>query len=381
MTRPLRVLIVEDSQDDAELMLHELRRSGYDPVHRRVENEKEMREAVSQESWDVVLADYTLPQFSGGTALAMLRKSGLDLPFIIVSGTIGEDTAVAAMKAGAHDYIIKTKLGLLVPAVERELREAQGRHECRQAEADLAAHTKEIEVLNQRIAEERAELATFHDLVTHDVSNFSMALLSIVERLLLRVDGPLTPSQEDLLRRANRQGLVVSRLAENAKLFARIRRQGLETAREPVFLAEAIRRAVETVHAMHFDREFRVDVDCLPGLSVLAVPFLENAFLNLLDNAVRHAAKEKETNPVIRVRVYEQNDQVHVTFRNGARLEDEVRRHLFERYTRGPRSTGSGLGLAVVREIVEGLGGRIWAANVGGSASDHLEIVVSLPRS
>jgi len=378
---PLRVLIVEDSEDDALLMLHELRRGGYDPRHRRVETEKQMREAVAGEEWDVVLADYSLPRFSGGNALAMLRKSGIDIPFIIVSGAIGESTAVAAMKAGAHDYVMKTNLSRLGPAVEREIREAGVRRERRAADAELGIRTKAIEVLNQRLDDERAELATFHDLVTHDVSNFSMALLAIVERLLDKADGPLTPRQEDLLKRANRQGLGVSRLAENAKMFARLRRQGLPADRQPMILGEAIGRAVETVQAMHFDKEFRVQVDCAADLSVPAIPFLENAFLNLLDNAVRHAAREKEKDPVIKVKVYEHNEQIHVTFRNGARLEDEVRRHLFERYTKGPRSTGSGLGLAVVREIVEGLGGKIWAANVGGAATDHLEIVLSLPRS
>jgi signal transduction histidine kinase len=377
----LRVLIVEDSESDAELMLHELRLGGYAPDHRRVETEKGMREAVVAGDWDVVLADYSLPQFSGGNALAMLRKSGLDIPFIIVSGAIGEATAVAAMKAGAHDYIMKSNMARLVPAVEREIREAGVRRERHATEAELHVHTKEIEVLNQRLDDERAELATFHDLVTHDVSNFSMAMLGIVERLLARSDGPLTESQEALLRRANRQGLVVSRLAENAKLFARLRRQGLMAERQPLLVGETLQRAVETVEAMHFDKKFQIHIDCPRDLSILGVPFLENAFLNLLDNAVRHAALEKEPDAIVRVKVFEHNDQVHVTFRNGARLEDEVRRHLFERYTKGPRSTGTGLGLAVVREVIEGLGGRIWAANLGGPEADHLEIVVSLPRT
>jgi signal transduction histidine kinase len=285
------------------------------------------------------------------------------------------------MKAGAHDYIMKSHLHRLVPAVDRELREAKIRQERRTADAELLAHTKEIEVLNQRLDEERDELATFHDLVTHDVSNFSMALMGIVERLLTRADGPLNERQEALLRRANRQGLVVSRLAENAKLFARVRRQGLGVGRQPIKLGETIQHAVETIRSMHYDKDFNVEVMCLADVFVSALPFLENVFVNLLDNAVRHAAQEKEVRPVIRVRVFEQNDQVHVTFRNGARLEEEVRRHLFERYAKGPRSTGSGLGLAVVREVIEGLGGKIWAANVGGASGDHLEIVVSLPRT
>src|SRR5712692_85455 len=124
MKTPLRVLIVEDCEDDAELLLHELRRGGYDPLFERVETAQAMGAALARQEWDIVIADYSLPQFSGLAALTLVQERGLDLPFIIVSGAIGEDTAVAAMKAGAHDYLLKGKLARLVPAIERELREA-----------------------------------------------------------------------------------------------------------------------------------------------------------------------------------------------------------------------------------------------------------------
>ena len=135
--KPLHILIVEDSEDDCLLLLRELRRGGYDPVYERVETAAAMREALEQRQWDIVISDYVLPKFSGLVALKMLKESGLDLPFIIVSGNIGESIAVHAMKAGAHDYILKGNLTRLVPAVERELREATVRRERRQAEEAL----------------------------------------------------------------------------------------------------------------------------------------------------------------------------------------------------------------------------------------------------
>ena len=135
--KPLHILIVEDSEDDSLLLLRELRHGGYDPVHERVETSGAMRKALEQQHWDVVISDYVLPQFSGLAALRMLEESGLDLPFIIVSGNIGESIAVDAMKAGAHDYIIKGNLTRLAPAVERELREAVVRRERRKAEEAL----------------------------------------------------------------------------------------------------------------------------------------------------------------------------------------------------------------------------------------------------
>ena len=137
MGKPLRVLIVEDSEDDAMLLVFELRRGDYSPVSRRVETVEAMRAALDEESWDLVVSDYVLPGFSGLEALRLVRKSGLDLPFIIVSGKIGEDTAVNAMKEGANDYLIKGNISRLVPAIEREMQEAEVRRKRREAEAAL----------------------------------------------------------------------------------------------------------------------------------------------------------------------------------------------------------------------------------------------------
>ncbi len=133
----LRLLLVEDSADDADLLLAELRRGGFSPVAMRIETPEEMRAALQSGTWDMIVADYSMPRFSATAALRVLRSTGIDVPFIIVSGTIGEATAVAAMKAGAHDYIVKNDLARLIPAVQRELREAVVRRERNAAEAQL----------------------------------------------------------------------------------------------------------------------------------------------------------------------------------------------------------------------------------------------------
>lgn len=136
MTKPLRMLIVEDSEEDMLLLLMELRRNGYEPEFERVETREAMSEALQRREWDVVISDYVMPRFSGLDALAALKETGLDLPFIIVSGNIGEDIAVEAMKAGAHDYILKGNLKRLVPAVERELRDAETRRARKRVEEE-----------------------------------------------------------------------------------------------------------------------------------------------------------------------------------------------------------------------------------------------------
>ena len=137
MSTPIRLLVVEDSEDDARLAMLMLRRGGFDPSFRRVQDLDSLRDALSADAWDAVLSDFRLPRFSGVDALSVFRESGRDVPFIFVSGTIGEETAVEAMKAGASDYVMKQNLARLVPAMQRELAQAAIRAEHRRAQADL----------------------------------------------------------------------------------------------------------------------------------------------------------------------------------------------------------------------------------------------------
>src|SRR2546421_3043097 len=146
MRVPLRVLIAEDSEDDARLLLREFDRAGYQPTHERVENPAAMAAALDRQAWDLVIGDYSMPAFSGPAALALLRARDLDTPFIFVSGTIGEDVAVEAMKAGAQDFLTKGRLGRLIPAVERELRDTEVRRERRRAQTALLERARLAEL-------------------------------------------------------------------------------------------------------------------------------------------------------------------------------------------------------------------------------------------
>jgi two-component system, NarL family, sensor histidine kinase UhpB len=137
LVNPLRVLLIEDSEDDAALLLRELRRGGYEVTALRVDTVDGVAAALAQGDWDVVIADYVMPKYSGLDALAQVKADGRDIPFIIVSGAMGEELAVSAMKAGAHDYLTKDKLTRLPLAVERELREAAGRRAYRHSQIAL----------------------------------------------------------------------------------------------------------------------------------------------------------------------------------------------------------------------------------------------------
>ncbi|MGE0383871.1 MAG: EAL domain-containing protein [Gammaproteobacteria bacterium] len=162
MGSSLKVLIVEDNADDAEFIVMALRKGGYSIDYACVDTGEAMQSAIEQGTWDVVIADHSLPRFSSAEALQVLRQSGFDLPFLVVSGAIGEDRAVETMKAGAHDFIMKDNLARLVPAVERELREANIRRAKRQAEALLRYHANHdalTGLLNRREFELRLERA------------------------------------------------------------------------------------------------------------------------------------------------------------------------------------------------------------------------------
>jgi serine phosphatase RsbU (regulator of sigma subunit) len=149
MGKPIHILIVEDSENAALLLVRALQRGGYDPTYRRVDTPAAMKEALEHEAWDLITADHSMPHFSSTAALQMVREMELDVPFIIVSGTIGEEAAVVAMKAGAHDYLLKDNLNRLVPAVDRELRDAIQRRTQRQAEQDLLAHQEQLRIARE----------------------------------------------------------------------------------------------------------------------------------------------------------------------------------------------------------------------------------------
>ncbi|MBI5970277.1 MAG: PAS domain S-box protein [Deltaproteobacteria bacterium] len=149
MKPELKILIVEDSEDDAILLVREIKAAGFEPVSKRVDTEDALKSSLTDDLWDIVISDYSMPRLNGLDVIRCVHESGLDIPIIIVSGVIGEDMAVAAMKAGAHDYLIKGKIARLIPAIKRELREAEIRRAHRRGEAEI----RRLNVLLKTIAE------------------------------------------------------------------------------------------------------------------------------------------------------------------------------------------------------------------------------------
>src|SRR5215468_2788899 len=152
MGQPLHILIVEDSEEDTDLLARELRRAGYDIAFERVDSEESMALALDARAWDIVISDFVIPGFGGLEAMALIHERGLGIPFIVVSGHIGEDIAVSAIKAGADDYLMKDRLARLVPAVERALAQAEIRRAHKRANDALCESEQRFRQLAENIA-------------------------------------------------------------------------------------------------------------------------------------------------------------------------------------------------------------------------------------
>ena len=171
MNKTLRVLLVEDCEEDAMLLLDQLRQGGYEPVSSRVDSAATLALALDGQLWDVVISDYQMPQLDGLEALRLVRGRGMDIPFILVSGAIGEEVAVTAMKIGVNDYVLKGNLARLAPAVERELRDADARRQLRGAEAALRMSELQVRSeLEQRVIERTSQLQTVVDDLEKEIA-------------------------------------------------------------------------------------------------------------------------------------------------------------------------------------------------------------------
>jgi two-component system cell cycle sensor histidine kinase/response regulator CckA len=374
MGKPLKVLIVEDSRLDAELLLDELARGGYDVSYERVETAEDMRGALGRLAWDIVLSDYSMPTFSAPEALNLLQTMERDLPFIIISGTIGEETAVAALKAGAHDFLVKGRLARLIPAIEREL-------------ADVAARRDRARLEEQlQQAQKMEALGRLAGGVAHDFNNMLTAILGYGALLTDQIPFD-TPASRDL-------GQIIA-AAERASALTR---QLLAFSHKQVFTAVALnlnavildvepmlrrligeRITVNTrldtdLHRVMADATQLEQVllnlsvnarDAMPSGGVITIE-TRNADLSE-DFAVAHGGASAGSHALL---------IVHDT---GIGMTPEIRARIFEPFfTTKEKGLGTGLGLAAVYGITQQLGGFIWVKSEPGHGTTF---EIYLPRT
>lgn len=352
---PLRALLVEDSEQDAALLLAALANAGYDVTFERVETAETMRAALRQKPWDIVLSDFSMPTFSGPHALNVLKAMNVDVPFIMVSGTIGEETAVSALKAGAHDFLVKDRLARLGPAIDRELREAARRRERQRLEEQLRQAQK-MEAIGQLVGS-----------VAHDFNNILTAMLGFCALL----EEKLTPSSEahaDLME-IQQAGERAAGLTRQLLAFSRkqlIQPRVVDVSRVLTEMEPLLRRLL----VEHIALRLSVSTEPLP---VKMDPTqLEQIIVNLMVNA-RDAMPRGGT---VMVRTSEttlpgEDDGrylaaptgryvVLAVSDTGIGMSAEVKRRLFEPFfTTKSASHGTGLGLATTFGILKDIGGDV----------------------
>jgi PAS domain S-box-containing protein len=234
----------------------------------------------------------------------------------------------------------------------------------------------------EALRESRQELATYHDLVTHDFANFSTTVLGILDELLAEGADLSSPDALLFLRSARRQAFEMSRLAENARLLSRLRERRLELAEPAAPLDRIVASAVETIRAVHFDRELDLRIELPADRPLLRVPMLDNVVLNLLDNAVRHSGRKDAVRiALLADRPADDLGQLRIRIVGGRPPDPETLSRLFQRWQPGPQSTGSGLGLSLAQEIVVRCGGRL-EVGVGQIEGEPLfRVTLALPCS
>jgi signal transduction histidine kinase len=364
---PLRALLIEDTPDDAELVLLALRRGGYEVAFERVETAEHLHVALARGPWDVVISDYSLPTLEAPEALAIVAGSGLDLPFIIVSGTVGEETAVLAMRSGAHDFIGKDRLGRLPPAIARELGDAATRAEHRRTQEQLV------------VSDRMASLGTLAAGMAHEINNPLAAVLANVDLALRelsktlaasRADGGMSPEGAarwlsdrlpmivDSLTDAHDATLRVRDVSRDLKVFSRVdeRRRGSVDVRK--VLDSTLRMARNEIrHRAKLVREYQE----VPGVEGDETR-IGQVFLNLVINAAQALPEGAAGRNSITVatRMLDAEFVLVEVSDTGPGIPAEALSRVFDPFfTTKPVGVGTGLGLAICHSIVTGLGGTI----------------------
>ena len=385
MTKPLRLLLVEDSADDAELLLRELKRFGFAVQHTRVEEAANMQDQLESRSWDLVLSDYSLPHFDATRALSVLRSSGVDVPIIIVSGTLGEEAAVAAMQAGAQDFILKSKLARLGPAIDRALRDAGERRARRFAEQRFREREAQVrEELERRVKERTAELANINDELlaardaaeqasraksrflanmSHELRTPLNAIIGLSELLEQEIPGPLQVKQKEYVEQVASSGRHLLTLVNDILDLSKVEAGFLRLARAWVHPESVFESVLGSVRSLANKRELRLLVEhgmLLPKVQVDPAR-MKQVLFNLLSNAI------KFTPPggTVWLRARGENETLIIDVQDtGVGISETDLPRLFREFEQieprqGPKPEGTGLGLALSKVLVEAHGGEI----------------------
>jgi signal transduction histidine kinase len=388
MPKKLQVLIVEDDERDAALLIRELRRGGYEPIVQRVDTREDLRTALEKNSWDIVLSDYSMPRFSAPEALAVVRENGHELPFIIVSGTIGEEVAVEAMRAGAHDFMAKGTLARLLPAIEREMRDAGARVQRKKMQEQLLMSERmaSVGILAASVAHEinnpLAVLAANLEIIAQNLVGIAAAGTTPAEAARGAGDGDEAqlPGKmalvNETLRDAQEAAERVRLIVRDLKIFSH---PGDAEKSGPVEVQDVLESSIRMAsnEIRHRARLVR-DYGQVPPVEANEAR-LGQVFLNLIVNAAQAIPDGRVADNEIRIstRLGEAGRVVTEISDTGVGMPPDELLHVFDAFfTTKAAGVGTGLGLAICHRIVTSLGGDISVHSQPGAGATFR---VSLP--
>jgi len=438
---PLRLILIEDSPEDAELLVRALRRAGFEPASERVTSAHSLRLALGRGPWHLVLSDYNLGTFTGLDALAIVKESGQDLPFILVSGVVGEGVAVGAMKAGAHDYVMKDNLARLAPAVRRELAEAEVRRQRRKAEEDLRRsyldlerrvldRTRELSEANARAREEFEErhrlqedrnrmfsqllkgqkLQAIGQLaagVAHEINNpvgWILSNLGTIEQYFQTLAGLLEKAEavacSEETRESRRESIAKLREEAEADFLLRDFASAASDSKDgAIRIRDIVANLKSFAHPDEREPEETDLISLLEGTIKLSASELKykaevvrefsplpkvtcrpGEIEQVFINLLVNAAQAILERGRITVSAAQEGAEVVVRVRDtGTGIPPELRKRLFEPFfTTKPVGKGTGLGLHVAYKIVRAHGGKI---EVDSEVGRGTVVTVRLPLS
>ena len=354
MPQSLKVLLVEDNPDDAKMVLRELKRAGFEPISQRVDTATAFQDSLHSDL-DFILSDYAMPDFSGLRALELLKKSGLEIPFILISGTIGEDIAVEAMKLGATDYLLKDRLTRLGPAVRRALQEVAERTERRRLEAQFIEAQK-MEVIGQLAGG-----------VAHDFNNILAVIMGYSDLMIQKLD----PDNEfkGYLETIRSSGERAAGLTRQLLIFSR-----KQTVQLVVLDINEVLKDLDKMLRRLMDET--IELTILPGAQLGRVKadsgYVGQVLMNLAVNARDAMPNGGKLTIATSNATLDENyvrtetgaipgDYVMFSVSDtGTGMTEEVKARMFEAFfTTKPKGKGTGLGLATCQTIVQQSGGHI----------------------
>ncbi len=356
----LRVLHIEDNELDAELAALALRRGGFSASVAVVQGEKEFEHALRAHPPDIVLADYNLPQWRGMDALDILRREGLDIPLILVSGALGDVLAVECIKRGATDYVLKDGLARLPEAVRRSLQEQRERRWRRQAEEDLSRKAEEL-------ARSNADLEQFASIASHDLQEPLRMVAAYTELLAERYHGRLDEDADKFIGYARDGALRMQGLIQDLLAFSRVGRS--HSPSERVVCDAAMEELLLTLGPAIAESGAVVTHGALPVLWANRSHMMQ-LLQNLIGNAIKFRGKET---PSISVQAEKAGGQwLFSVSDNGIGIAPDQAENIFVVFQRLHTRTeyaGNGIGLAICKKIVEHCGGKIWVEPHAGNGS------------